>query len=69
MAKMDTFRDANARQAGFFEGDFWHFLDFGEMSAVQNRDRLAELGPKQAAIFGCDFGTSCDVDFWAVLER
>ena len=69
MGKIDALRAGNARQDGFLGSDFGDFSDFGQVSAPQNRDRLVELGPKQSAIFGCDFGTSCDVDFWAVLER
>ena len=69
MDKIDALRDANAKQGGFLGGDFEHFSDFGEVSAPQNRDRLAELGAKQGVIFGCDFATSRDVDFWTVLER
>ena len=69
MDKIDALRDANAKQGGFLGSEFGYFSDFGEVSAPQNRDRLAELGSIQGAILGCDFGTSCDVDFWTVLER
>ena len=63
MVKIDALRDANAKQGGFLGSDFGDFSDFGQVSAPKNRDRLAELGAGQGVIFGCDFATSCDVDF------
>ena len=69
MGKIDALRDANAKQGGFLGSDFGDFSDFDQVSAPQNRDRLAELGSAQGAILGCDFATSSDVDFWTVLER
>ena len=68
MGKIDALRDANAKQGGFLGSDFEHFSDFGEVSAPQNWDRLAELGTRHGVIFGCDFATSSDVDFWTVLK-
>ena len=69
MGKIDAVRGANAGQCGFLGSDVGVFSDFGQVSAPQNRDRLADLGPAQGAILGCDFATSCDVDFWTLLGR
>ena len=69
MGKIDALRDANAKQGGFLGNDFEDFSDFGQVSAPQNRDRLAELSPRQDAILWDDFATSRDVFFWTVLER
>ena len=69
MDKIDALRHVNAKQGGFLGSEFEDFSDFGEVSAPQNRDRLVELGATQGVIFGCDFATSSDVDFWIVSER
>ena len=69
MDKIDALRHVNAKQGGFLGSDFGDFSDFGQVSAPKNWDPLAEPGPAQGAIFGCDFATSCDVDFRTVLER
>ena len=70
---LDRFGTLETRQGVFWRGPKQKCRSVGRSVGPSHRIvvrcRFAELGAKQAVIFGCFLGTSCDVNSWTTLKR